>query len=464
LDFIPDIPAAARKPSPADLLIQAPFNFAVYGVSPYFLVNFGQTLSTLFILGMLVLICKILEHFKNKLPGSEHVMKLVTFIKWNYLLTFGMTIYIPLLVSILIQYQNNQTASSYQLASMIFSILCSVLMLFPLSTGYVSKIMLPKYLLTMQNKKEEPATPYTTVKIDIDKSPTVALLAEANSAPSTYKENNNEKQTNEKQNLIPKKLELKVPEEIKAPAKLLYPAEYETLFKSVQTGAPIHAMYFTVSMTRSFFVVLFLVTLVAYPLAQTIIILIINLQFFGYLLKYRSFKFRYLFAQEVGNELSLLLAYLFMLILAIYDNSDTPLGTIDVRNTVGFGMIIINSMTFVWNVGFQLYDVYLILKELFATVKSAWHDYKQKKAAALQQPLPLENAKAKPEDSPALKEEKETVGQENVEPLAMEEAPRNKSYPMSQNTLQDISFENAVIDLHVTEDFKAFEAFRRGLH
>jgi hypothetical protein len=364
--------------------------------------------------------------------------------------------------------------------------------------------------LTIQNQKEEPATPNTAVKIDIEKSPTVAVPIQANNtvidppknlSEKKEKENNNEKQTNENQSLIPKSPELKASEEIKAPPPLLYPAEYETLFKSVKTGAPIHAMYFTVSVARSFLVVVFLVALVAYPLAQTIMILIINLQFFGYLLKFRSFKFRYLFVQEVGNELSLILAYIFMLSLAIFDATDTPLGTIDARNAIGFGMLVINSMTFVWNVCFQLYDVYLILKEMYETIKTAWHEYKKKKAAAATTPtlLTSEKCEPKPDASTAPKEEKKAVEQENTEqplldksvnkeespidkkealsdkeevPIDQEDAPIDKSeIPIDQgsksvsgfDTFHDksMSFEKSFFEIQVMENFKAFEAFHR---
>jgi hypothetical protein len=172
------------------------------------------------------------------------------------------------------------------------------------------------------------------------------------------------------------------------------PPQYDVLFNGLAVKGYLSIFYITLQLTRGLVIVAIMAIFCNFPLFQTIIFVIINLAFLYMLIKFRSLKNKYRFAYNMGNEVFLLIGYILMLGLAIADNNNL---SFDTRNQLGFGMLIINSIMFLWNVIYIGIEALISLK----TVTWAIRDLIEVKIAEVLAP-PTTTAQATTQQQPDM--------------------------------------------------------------
>jgi hypothetical protein len=356
LDFMPDVTAQGSTALGGEVVLLAPVPFARYNISPYFVVNFGATISTyIIIVGVLLLIFP-LERLIPKVPASVGgiLQKLVYFVKWNYLLTFTLSNYQNVVMFWLLQWVSMEGVDNeLQILSICLTVFFTVVLFTPVITFLITNKV-------FAGIEEEKKTKLYEIKVD---------SSSARSPVTNWQQ---------EQALSPEPAKAVAVVAKPEPPKI--PEQFSSLYGGVKYNKKMSLMYMTVCTVRGLFHFLFIAVLTNYPFAQALLITINNLSMMVYMKVARPPDTVINYVKLFGNEYILLVTYLLALILAGHDYAgDTD---IDRRMAIGNGIIVMNVIFYYWSLVFQVLDalwsIWVIIKGKLDERKNAAKEAKNK--------------------------------------------------------------------------------------
>jgi len=282
--------------------------FSLYGVSSFFLLNYGDSLSGLFCMILLVPFLAIVKRLQQKYTPTSRIIvyteQVSIFLQWNYFISFFLGGSIDLLFNIALQlrfFDYSQTSSSkISLVSLIAAIITCF--------NFIGLVVF--FYRAMGFKHE---------------------------------------------NYIQQHPKLH-----KGAAILMEQAEKEN--QEGEFDVSIRAQYWpAISLTRTILVILSITLLSEIPILQCILTLLANIGFFACLLKWRFFRRRIQQDIMIVNEVSNMIICLLFLGYAVSDLIPHKLRKED-SEIMGWVIIGLIGLTIILSMGFQLVETVLLVK------------------------------------------------------------------------------------------------------